>query len=82
MPTRCYAAGEEEISDATSAKLCALRTQGCARRVVETLKESLLDEAREGDYILFLGAGSITQWAQEFAQEAEQKARRATRSAS
>ena len=54
--TEVYAAGEE-------AKLAraSLRTQGCApRRVVRTLKESLLDEAREGDYILFLGAGSIT----------------------
>ncbi len=77
--TEVYAAGEEPIDDATSAKLVeGLRTCGHrdARLVssFEELKASLLAEAREGDYILFLGAGSITQWAQQFAQNTEQDA--------
>ena len=72
--TEVYGAGEQTIEDATSAKLVeGLRT--CGHRDVrlvssfETLKESLLSAAEEGDYILFLGAGSITQWAQQFVRQ-------------
>ncbi len=77
--TEVYAAGEEAIEDAESANLVeGLRT--CGHRDVrlvssfETLKETLCEEAHEGDYILFLGAGSITQWAQRFAQETKLEA--------
>ncbi len=76
--TEVYGAGEEPLADADSAKLVeGLRT--CGHRDVslvdsfETLKKALLENAREGDYILFLGAGSITHWAQQFVQECSQK---------
>ena len=76
--TEVYAAGEEKIEEATSARLVeGLRT--CGHRDVryaaslKELKASILEDARAGDYILFLGAGSITQWAQQFAQEFAQE---------
>ena len=69
--TPVYAAEEKAIEGASSQNLVdGLRT--CGHRDVryspsiEELTQDLLQQARAGDYIVFLGAGSITQWAQEF----------------
>ena len=69
--TPVYAAEEKAIEGASSQNLVdGLRT--CGHRDVryaesiEEVTENLLQQAVEGDYIVFLGAGSITQWAQDF----------------
>ena len=63
-----YAAGEQPIAGADRDSLVlGLKAHG-HRQVValdrpESLAKMIRDQAKPDDYIIFLGAGTITQWA-------------------
>lgn len=68
MVAPVYAAGEEPIEGATSDALVSLIRAGGHRdaRYVEgpqAIASALRELARPGDFVVFLGAGNITQWA-------------------
>lgn len=65
-----YAAGEAPLEAFNSQTLAAAMgsTQtACEIASVEALAQTLLPKLQAGDGVVFLGAGSITQWAQQFA---------------
>ncbi|MDD2867616.1 UDP-N-acetylmuramate--L-alanine ligase [Neomegalonema sp.] len=69
-----YAAGESPIEGATRDHLVeGLRLRGHRRALAletpEALPELIAAEAREGDLVVCLGAGSITQWANGLAAD-------------
>jgi UDP-N-acetylmuramate--alanine ligase len=68
MVAPVYAAGEEPIEGATSDALVSLIRAGGHRdaRYIEgpqAIAPALRELARPGDFVVFLGAGNITQWA-------------------
>jgi UDP-N-acetylmuramate--alanine ligase len=74
MVTPVYAAGEDPIEGATSEELTArIRAGGHrdARFVSDPglLAPAIRDLARPGDFVVFLGAGNITQWAYALPKE-------------
>jgi UDP-N-acetylmuramate--alanine ligase len=71
--TEIYAASEPEIDGVNGAQLAAaIREQGQPAEFVASLaavSSAMKRELRAGDIVLFLGAGDITQAAQQFAVE-------------
>ena len=69
-----YPAGEKEIPGINSVTLAqGLRSSGHRDATAidgpEILAEKISEIARPGDYVLFLGAGNITQWAHALPEE-------------
>jgi UDP-N-acetylmuramate--alanine ligase len=76
MITPVYTAGEEPIEGITSETLVArIRAGGHrdARFIAgpEAIAPAVRDLAREGDFVVFLGAGNITQWAYQLPKNLE-----------
>lgn len=72
-----YSAGEEPIDDVTSATLVEKMRASGHRDVrhidgPEQIAEILRPVAEAGDYVVFLGAGNITQWAYALPAELKQ----------
>ena len=63
-----YAAGETEIAGINSEALAAGLVSGGHRHAVaipgpEVIAEEISKIAKQGDFVIFLGAGNVTQWA-------------------
>ncbi len=76
MITPVYTAGEEPIEGITSETLVArIRAGGHrdARFIAgpEAIAPAVRDLAKEGDFVVFLGAGNITQWAYQLPRNLE-----------
>jgi hypothetical protein len=76
MITPVYTAGEEPIEGITSETLVArIRAGGHrdARFIAgpEAIAPAVRDLARDGDFVVFLGAGNITQWAYQLPRNLE-----------
>jgi UDP-N-acetylmuramate--alanine ligase len=74
MVAPVYAAGEEPIEGATSDALVSLMRSGGhrdARHIAGPQEIALIvrDLAKPGDFVVFLGAGNITQWAYALPRE-------------
>jgi UDP-N-acetylmuramate--alanine ligase len=74
MVAPVYAAGEEPIEGATSEALIALMRSGGHRdaRYIEgpqAIAPIVRELAKPGDFVVFLGAGNITQWAYALPRE-------------
>ncbi len=69
-----FAAGEEPIKGASHVDL-ARNIRASGHRDVSVIQDPdeiakiISEKANEGDYVVFLGAGNITQWANDFPQE-------------
>ena len=69
-----YAAGEDPIKDINSATLVSSMKAGGHRdaRLIdgpEALAPMIAEIAKPGDYVVCLGAGTITQWANQLPKE-------------
>ena len=74
MVAPVYAAGEDPIDGVSSEALVARIRAGGHRDArylegPETIAETIRSLARSGDFVIFLGAGNITQWAYQLPRE-------------
>ncbi|MDP1329440.1 hypothetical protein Q6280_28055, partial [Klebsiella pneumoniae] len=73
-----YSAGEDPIEGVSSDTLVS-RIRASGHRDVayiegpEAVEQIVRDWAKEGDFIVYLGAGNITQWAYALPKELEAK---------
>lgn len=73
--TDIYPAGEKPIPEVTIDKLAGVLVHSnvILHKDIGTLAEKVLEEAKPGDLILFLGAGSITGTSERFAKLLQEK---------